>query len=135
MRRCLIHLIMLCSISGESIHRHLCLNPAGQNKRHGDVFFPDFRAKRIEKSIQDAVAKGGRLLCGGSRDGRLVQPAVLEAVPHDAEASCEEILVESMRRMKEKRPRRPLCKEGRKCRPGDKLLVSLASCFASAICV
>jgi acyl-CoA reductase-like NAD-dependent aldehyde dehydrogenase len=48
-------------------------------------------AKRIEQTIQRAVEHGGRLLCGGSRDGRLVQPAVLENVPHDADASCEEI--------------------------------------------
>jgi acyl-CoA reductase-like NAD-dependent aldehyde dehydrogenase len=48
-------------------------------------------AKRIEQIIQDAVKRGGRLLCGGSRNGRLVEPAVLENVPHDAEASCQEI--------------------------------------------
>src|SRR5262249_50294225 len=48
-------------------------------------------AERIGKSIQSAVKKGARLLCGGSRAGKLVQPAVLENVPHDADASCEEI--------------------------------------------
>jgi acyl-CoA reductase-like NAD-dependent aldehyde dehydrogenase len=48
-------------------------------------------AKRIEQSIQDAVRKGGRLLCGGGRKGRMVEPAVLEGVPQNADASCEEI--------------------------------------------
>ncbi len=48
-------------------------------------------ARRIEQSIQDAVGKGGRLLCGGQRQGKLVQPAVLEGVPQNARASCEEI--------------------------------------------
>jgi acyl-CoA reductase-like NAD-dependent aldehyde dehydrogenase len=48
-------------------------------------------AKRIEKSIRDAVAKGGKLLCGGGRKGKIIEPAILENVPHDAEASCEEI--------------------------------------------
>jgi acyl-CoA reductase-like NAD-dependent aldehyde dehydrogenase len=48
-------------------------------------------AERIEQSIQDAVGKGGRLLCGGGRRGRLVEPAVLEGVPQNADASCEEI--------------------------------------------
>ncbi len=48
-------------------------------------------AKRIEQSIQNAVGKGSRLLCGGMRKGRLVEPAVLENVPQDADASCEEI--------------------------------------------
>ena len=48
-------------------------------------------AKRIERTIQDAVRRGGKLLCGGSRQGSMVEPAVLENVPRDAEASCEEI--------------------------------------------
>ena len=41
--------------------------------------------------FRDAVGKGGRLLCGGDRKGRLVEPAVLKSVPQDADASCEEI--------------------------------------------
>jgi acyl-CoA reductase-like NAD-dependent aldehyde dehydrogenase len=48
-------------------------------------------AKRIEQTIKNAVKQGGRLLCGGSRSGRIVEPAVLEAVPRDAEALCQEI--------------------------------------------
>ena len=48
-------------------------------------------AKRIEQTIQRAVEQGAKLLCGGSRDGRLIEPAVLEKVPHDSEAACEEI--------------------------------------------
>jgi acyl-CoA reductase-like NAD-dependent aldehyde dehydrogenase len=48
-------------------------------------------AKRIEETIRRAVSKGGRLLCGGSRDGRMVEPAVLEGVPSNADAACEEI--------------------------------------------
>lgn len=48
-------------------------------------------AKRIERTIQRAVEQGGRLLCGGKRQGCIVEPAVLENVPHDAEASCEEV--------------------------------------------
>jgi acyl-CoA reductase-like NAD-dependent aldehyde dehydrogenase len=48
-------------------------------------------AQRIERTIQDAVGRGARLLCGGRRHGRMVEPAVLESVPADSEASCEEI--------------------------------------------
>jgi acyl-CoA reductase-like NAD-dependent aldehyde dehydrogenase len=48
-------------------------------------------AKRIERTIQDAVKRGGRLLTGGRRDRNMIEPAVLENVPLDAEASCEEI--------------------------------------------
>ncbi len=48
-------------------------------------------AQRIEHTIQRAVKQGARLLCGGSRDGRMIEPAVLEGVPRNSDASCEEI--------------------------------------------
>jgi acyl-CoA reductase-like NAD-dependent aldehyde dehydrogenase len=48
-------------------------------------------AKRVERSIHDAVRRGAKLLCGGTRSGSMVEPAILENVPPDAEASCEEI--------------------------------------------
>ena len=31
------------------------------------------------------------MLCGGKREGRIVEPAVLEGVPRNADAACEEI--------------------------------------------
>jgi acyl-CoA reductase-like NAD-dependent aldehyde dehydrogenase len=65
-------------------------NPRNEKTFVGPIISED-DAKRIERSIQNAVAKGGRLLCGGSRKGRLVEPAVLESVPQNADASCEEI--------------------------------------------
>jgi acyl-CoA reductase-like NAD-dependent aldehyde dehydrogenase len=48
-------------------------------------------AKRIERMIQQAVSRGGKLLCGGRREGNMIEPAVLEGVPLDADAACEEI--------------------------------------------
>jgi acyl-CoA reductase-like NAD-dependent aldehyde dehydrogenase len=48
-------------------------------------------AERIERAIHDALRRGARLLTGGRRDGNMIEPAVLENVPLDAEASCEEI--------------------------------------------
>jgi acyl-CoA reductase-like NAD-dependent aldehyde dehydrogenase len=51
----------------------------------------DKEAERIEQMIQQAVKGGGKLLCGGKRDGRMVEPAVLENVPMKADAWCEEI--------------------------------------------
>src|SRR6185295_3421316 len=42
-------------------------------------------AKRIEESIKRAVERGARRLCGGTRDERMVEPAVLEGVPSDAD--------------------------------------------------
>jgi acyl-CoA reductase-like NAD-dependent aldehyde dehydrogenase len=65
-------------------------NPRDERTFVGPIITED-DAKRIEQSIQNAVGNGGRLLCGGGRNGRFVGPAVLEGVPPDADASCEEI--------------------------------------------
>lgn len=48
-------------------------------------------AERIEHTIQQAVAQGAALLCGGRRSGCMIEPAVLAGVPRNAEAACEEI--------------------------------------------
>jgi len=48
-------------------------------------------AQRIEKWVQEAVAEGAKLLCGGGRDGAMMQATVLEHVPKAAKACTEEI--------------------------------------------
>jgi acyl-CoA reductase-like NAD-dependent aldehyde dehydrogenase len=48
-------------------------------------------AERIGTRIGEAVAAGARLLCGGGRDGNLLEPALLADVPLTARAACEEI--------------------------------------------
>ncbi|MBT1450324.1 aldehyde dehydrogenase family protein [Glaciecola sp. XM2] len=47
-------------------------------------------AKRLDGWIQSAVAAGANLLCGGQRDGAMLQATVLENVPRDCEAVTEE---------------------------------------------
>src|SRR4051812_35444000 len=65
-------------------------NPRDEKTFVGPIISED-DAKRIEHSIQNAVEKGGRLLCGGSRKGQLVDPTVLDDVPQQADTSCQEI--------------------------------------------
>jgi acyl-CoA reductase-like NAD-dependent aldehyde dehydrogenase len=65
-------------------------DPRDEKSLVGPIISED-DAKRIEHTIERAVERGAKLLCGGSREGRLISPAVLEGVPRDAEASCEEI--------------------------------------------
>lgn len=48
-------------------------------------------AERIERWVADAVAAGGRLLCGGGRDGALMHPTVLEGVPKSEPVCRQEI--------------------------------------------
>jgi acyl-CoA reductase-like NAD-dependent aldehyde dehydrogenase len=65
-------------------------DPRDENTFVGPIISEE-DAKRIEKSMQDAVKRGAKLLCGGGRKGNMVEPSVLEGVPRDADAACEEI--------------------------------------------
>ncbi len=47
-------------------------------------------AIRIERRVDDAIAKGARLLCGHKRAGALYAPTVLDKVPPDCELVREE---------------------------------------------
>jgi acyl-CoA reductase-like NAD-dependent aldehyde dehydrogenase len=48
-------------------------------------------AERIERTIQQAVKRGAKILCGGKRNKQMVEATVLENVPRDCDAYSEEI--------------------------------------------
>jgi glyceraldehyde-3-phosphate dehydrogenase (NADP+) len=48
-------------------------------------------AKRIVSWIDEARGRGARILTGGSREGRLVAPTVVENASPDLSVSCEEV--------------------------------------------
>ena len=47
-------------------------------------------AERLDTWIQEAVAAGGKLLCGGERDGAMLSATLLEGVPRDQNVCAEE---------------------------------------------
>ena len=47
-------------------------------------------AQRIEQWIASAVKRGAKVLCGGRRQGAMVEATLLENVPTDEKISCEE---------------------------------------------
>jgi acyl-CoA reductase-like NAD-dependent aldehyde dehydrogenase len=51
----------------------------------------DRSADRIMSWIDEALDKGAKLIIGGSREGRLIEPAILADVPPDANVSCSEV--------------------------------------------
>jgi acyl-CoA reductase-like NAD-dependent aldehyde dehydrogenase len=70
-----------------------------ENLVHGDPLNEDTfigpmisesEAKRLEGWIQSAVNAGAKLLCGGSRDGLMLQATLLEDVPTNCEMNTEE---------------------------------------------
>jgi aldehyde dehydrogenase (NAD+) len=47
-------------------------------------------AERLERWIERARVAGAKVLCGGRRDGVMLEATLLEDVPRDAELNCEE---------------------------------------------
>jgi acyl-CoA reductase-like NAD-dependent aldehyde dehydrogenase len=69
------------------------------NLIHGDPFneetfigpmISESEAIRLDNWVQDAVAAGANLLCGGKREGNMLQATLLENVPSDAAINTEE---------------------------------------------
>lgn len=48
-------------------------------------------ARRVEAWIEEAVAGGARVLCGGRRTGALVEPTLLAGVRPDMKVVCQEV--------------------------------------------
>lgn len=48
-------------------------------------------AKRVESWIKEARDAGARILAGGTRDGNVITPTVIEGAPGSAKVSCEEV--------------------------------------------
>jgi acyl-CoA reductase-like NAD-dependent aldehyde dehydrogenase len=47
-------------------------------------------ASRLDGWIQEAKQQGASVLCGGQRNGTMLQATILENVPHDAKVNCDE---------------------------------------------
>jgi acyl-CoA reductase-like NAD-dependent aldehyde dehydrogenase len=62
--------------------------------KHEDTFIgpmiSEGEAKRLEGWIRKAVDGGATLLCGGAREGTMLQASLLENVPTDSDINCEE---------------------------------------------
>ena len=67
--------------------------PMGDPKDENTFIGPmisESEAKRLEGWVQSAVAKGATLLCGGKRDGAMLEASLLENVSLDSDINCEE---------------------------------------------
>lgn len=66
---------------------------AGDPKKRDTFIGPMIDVKeatRLETWVKEAVATGGRLLCGGNREGAMLAATLLEAVPADSRIVTEE---------------------------------------------
>ncbi len=64
-------------------------DPLQENTDMGPVI-TEKDAIRIEELLADAVANGGKILCGGKRNGTLFEPTVIINVPQNAEITQSE---------------------------------------------
>jgi glyceraldehyde-3-phosphate dehydrogenase (NADP+) len=48
-------------------------------------------AKRVIEWVEEAVSQGAKVLTGGTREGTLVQPTVMEDMPKGAKLDCDEV--------------------------------------------
>lgn len=65
----------------------------GDPKREDTFIGPmisEGEARRLERWIEEAVGAGATVLCGGKREGALLQATVLEGVPRHLPLSCRE---------------------------------------------
>ena len=69
------------------------LKPGNQLDETSDVgpMVREDDAVRVEKWVNEAVAGGARLLCGGERTGAVYSPALLADVAPEMKVSCEEL--------------------------------------------
>jgi acyl-CoA reductase-like NAD-dependent aldehyde dehydrogenase len=67
-----------------------CGDPRSEDTFVGPIISAK-EADRIERWIASAVARGARLLCGGARNGTLIEATLLENVPSDEQVYAEEV--------------------------------------------
>lgn len=64
-------------------------DPLDENTFIGPMI-AESEAKRLEDWISQAVSKGANLLCGGKRDGAMLDATILENVPNNCDVNSEE---------------------------------------------
>jgi acyl-CoA reductase-like NAD-dependent aldehyde dehydrogenase len=67
-----------------------CGDPAQPDTMIGPLI-SDFAVRQVQDQVDDALARGARLVAGGHSDGRIFRPTVLADVPPGAAADREEI--------------------------------------------
>ncbi len=91
-QRIIIHEAVYGELSARLVERTKALK-SGDPKDPETFIGPMISAKeaeRLEGWIQSAVSRGAKLLCGGGRDGAMLEASLLEGVPRDTELYAEE---------------------------------------------
>lgn len=73
--------------------RTAALRVGGHEDEATDVgpLITEAEARRVESWIREAADAGGKLLCGGARQGDLLPPTLIEDAPAGCRVNCEEV--------------------------------------------
>ena len=91
-QRILVHQDVYDDFRGRLVEKTKALkmgDPLEEDTFIGPVI-SESEAERLEEWVGAAIAAGGKLLCGGNREGAMVEATLLEAVPEDQSIVCEE---------------------------------------------
>jgi acyl-CoA reductase-like NAD-dependent aldehyde dehydrogenase len=65
-------------------------NPLKQETQISDMI-DEANAKRVEEWIQQSIALGATLLCGGTRTGKFIEPTILTNTTEKMKVNCQEV--------------------------------------------
>ena len=74
-----------------SAANHQRVGDPRQETTHLGPLISEKEARRVEKWVNDAVAAGAKLLCGGTRDGVMMPATLLEHVPAELPLCSDEV--------------------------------------------
>ena len=92
-QRIYLHKKISKSATEQLVRQTLALRTGPPLDEHTDVacMIDVAAARRVEQWVNEAVAGGAKVLCGGRRDGALYIPTLLTHVPGHARLACEEV--------------------------------------------
>jgi acyl-CoA reductase-like NAD-dependent aldehyde dehydrogenase len=92
-QRVLVHEAVYDAFARELVRRVEALRVGDPLEEETDVgpLIDGANAQRVEEWLDEARARGARVLTGGEREGNLWRPTVLEDAPEDVRVSCEEV--------------------------------------------
>jgi hypothetical protein len=88
-----VHESIYQQFSSELLRRTSALKAGDPLKEDTDLgpVIDNGAADRIGEWIDEAKAAGARIIAGGTRDGRLWQPTIIEAAPAKVRVNCQEV--------------------------------------------
>lgn len=91
-QRILIHESLYEEVRTKLVARTLTLRKGNPRDEHTFIgpMISEGEAMRLERWIKEAVAGGARVLCGGTRDGAMLDATLLESAPASAKVCAEE---------------------------------------------